>query len=361
MFVIVRAKNYEKNVWRMHVRVRSIMTMLSVTVWLTLGIVLGCGAAVSTGLQDEFNPAIITEWPVPWEQTRPRDPYVALDNRVWFVGQRGDYVAVLDPQKGKFQKYPLVSGTGPHNLIVDDQGFVWYAGNKASHIGKLNPETGNIVKYAMPNPDAADPHTLVFGKPRKIWFTVQQGNFIGQLSMSSGSVLLTPLLTQHARPYGIVIDDKTQLPWFTEFGTNKLGTIDPVTKFVREISLPRSEARPRRLALTSDGAVWYVDYAEGYVGRYNRTTTKVKEWRAPGGEDSRPYGMTVDDQERVWFVETGSFPNRLVGFDTKTEQFISMTHIKSGGGTVRHMVYHQPTQTIWFGTDANTLARVTLP
>ena len=71
--------------------------------------------------------------------------------------------------------------------------------------------------------------------------------------------------------------------------------------------------------------------------------------------------MTVDNQDRIWFVETGPFPNRLVGFDTKTKKVISITPIKSGGGSVRHMFYHQPTQTIWFGTDTNTIARVTLP
>jgi virginiamycin B lyase len=279
---------------------------------------------------------------------------------VWFVGQTGDYIAVLDSKGGMFEQYPLDPGTGPHNLIVDKQGLVWYAGNRAAHIGKLNPMTSHITKYAMPNSSAGDPHTLVFGKPNEIWFTVQQGNYVGRLAMDTGSVLLSPLLTQNARPYGIVVD-ASHKPWFTEFGTNKLGTIDSTTNSVKEISLPRTEARPRRLAITSDNAVWYVDYAEGYLGKIIPTTLEVEEWRVPGGEDARPYGMTVDDKDRVWFVETGLHPNRLVGFDTNAKHVISITNIKSGGGTVRHMVYHQPTQTIWFGTDANTIGRATLP
>ena len=327
---------------------------------LSFALVLGCGIDLTHGQPEEINPLPIREWTVPWAQTRPRDPYVDQRYRVWFVGQQGDYVGQLDTKTEKFHKYPLDPGTGPHNLIVDDEGFVWYAGNRTAHIGKLDPETGDITKYAMPNSDAADPHTLVFGKPGKIWFTVQHGNFIGQLNMKTGSVLLTPLLTQNARPYGIVVDDAF-VPWFTEFGTNKLGTLDAVSKTVREISLHRDAARPRRLALTSDGNVWYVDYAEGYLGRFNRTTTKVKEWPAPSGQESGPYGMTVDDRDRVWFVETGPNPNRLVGFDTRMKKVISITNIKSGGGSVRHMMYHQPTQTIWFGTDTNTIGRVNLP
>ncbi len=35
----------------------------------------------------------ITLWLVPWKNTRPRDPYVDQQNRVWFVGQAGDYIA----------------------------------------------------------------------------------------------------------------------------------------------------------------------------------------------------------------------------------------------------------------------------
>ena len=312
------------------------------------------------GAEMDFNPVDITEWTVPWEHTRPRDPYVDQHNRVWFVGQTGDYIAVFDAKDGMFEQYPLDAGTGPHNLIVDKQGFVWYAGNRAAHIGKLDPMTGHITKYPMPNSSAGDPHTLVFGKPNEIWFTVQQGNYVGQLTMDTGSILLTPLLTQNARPYGLVMD-ATHRPWFTEFGTNKLGTIDSSTNTVKEISLPRKATRPRRLAITSDQAIWYVDYAGGYLGKVIPSTLKVEEWRVPGGEDGRPYGMTVDDQDRIWFVETGLHPNRLIGFDTKAKQVISITNIKSGGGSVRHMFYHQPTQTIWFGTDANTIGRATLP
>jgi len=330
------------------------------SIFISMFAILGCTTTITHGAQAELNPVDITEWKVPWEQTRPRDPYVDQHNRVWFVGQQGDYIAILDFEAGMFEQYPLEPGTGPHNLIVDKQGLVWYAGNRAAHIGKLDPMTGHITKYAMPNSSAGDPHTLVFGKPNEIWFTVQQGNYVGRLAMDTGSVLLTPLLTQNARPYGIVVD-ASHRPWFTEFGTNKLGTIDSVTKSVKEISLPRTEARPRRLAITSDSAIWYVDYAEGYLGKIIPTTLKVQEWRVPGGEGARPYGMTVGDKDRVWFVETALHPNRLVGFDTKTQEVISITNIESGGGTVRHMVYHQPTQTIWFGTDTNTIARATLP
>jgi len=95
-------------------------------------------AAVPAAAAETAEPAAVDvrEWPVPWEESRPRDPYVAPDGSVWFVGQRSDYVARLDPASGDFRKFDLEAGAGPHNLIVSDQGEVWYAGNRAAHVGR---------------------------------------------------------------------------------------------------------------------------------------------------------------------------------------------------------------------------------
>ena len=41
----------------------------------------------------------IAEWKVPWEESRPRDPYVAPDGKVWFVGHNspfGDLIHTLE-------------------------------------------------------------------------------------------------------------------------------------------------------------------------------------------------------------------------------------------------------------------------
>ena len=82
----------------------------------------------------------------------------------------------------------------------------------------------------------------------------------------------------------------------------------------------------------------------------------------PAGGKSLPYAMAVDDRDRIWVVETGVQPNRVVSFDPKTKTWTSVTPIaQSGGGTVRHMVFHRPTRALWVGTDANTIARVKVP
>jgi virginiamycin B lyase len=165
---------------------------------------------------------------------------------------------------------------------------------------------------------------------------------------------------ENTRPRDPFVDLQNR-PWIAEVGTHKLATVDPKTLKTEEILLPRKAARPRSLGVTSDGHTWYVDYAGGFLGRLNPATGRIQEWPMPGGNSSRPYGMAVDDRDRLWFVECGPKPNRFVGFDPETETFFSITEIGSGGGTIRHMFFHKQNREVWFGTDTNTIGRVRVP
>lgn len=310
--------------------------------------------------------AELTEWEVPWANTRPRDPFVGPDGKVWFVGQAGHYVAYLEPGTGAFKKYDLEDGTGPHNLIVDGNGIVWYSGNRnRRHIGRLDPATGEIEKFMLPDERARDPHTLVFSKAGDIWFTVQGGNFIGKLEPATGRTQLieAPEVQSRrgnsSRPYGIKMDSQDR-PWIALFNTNLIATVDPATMALETFELPEG-ARPRRLVITSDDMIYYVDYARGYLGRLNPVNGEVTEWQSPGGDRARGYGMAVDKDDRVWFVETGPQPNRFVGFDPATEEFFSVVEVESGAGSIRHMYYDEATNSIWFGTDAGTIGQAKLP
>jgi virginiamycin B lyase len=334
------------------------MNRFSLAVTVVIAVINSIQAPADTSADVDTATGII-EWRVPWEASRPRDPDVGPDGTIWFVGQRGDYVAGLDPNDGSFKQLPLAEGTGPHNLIVGDDGTIWYAGNRAAHIGKIDPATGAIDKIPMPDKRARDPHTLVFDDDNNIWFTVQGGNFVGKLNTRTDQVSLIEVPTPRARPYGIEVHDGTV--WAVLFGTNKLARIDPDSMALEEIPLPRKDARPRRLVITSDGAIWYGDYARGKLGRFQPGTGTFTEWDMPSGEKARPYAMAVDAKDRIWFVETGVDPNLFRGFNSKTGEFFAEYRIESGGGAVRHMVYDEARDLVWFGTDTNTIGRARLP
>lgn len=301
------------------------------------------------------SPVDIREWQVPWENSRPRDPYVGPRDRVWFVGQRGDYVGVLDPESGEFRKYDLEEGVGPHTLIVGGDGTIWYAGNRAAHIGKLDPETGRIHKIPT---EVQDPHTLVWNQEGDIWFTAQGANQIAKMNTRTEEIRYYPVPTERARPYGIIMDrDEADRPWVVLLGTNKLATVDPGSDELREIEIPDEGARPRRLVMTSDGTIWFADYAEGKLWSYVPESGAFESRELPGGADSRPYGMAVDRSDRIWIVETGVSANQFVGFDPATGQFFGRTPIPSGGGAVRNMMYDAADGEVWFGTDTNYIGR----
>lgn len=306
------------------------------------------------------NPLTITEWQVPWDRTRPRDPYVDSQGKVWFVGQTGHYIARLDPATGQFQKYDLEPGAGPHNLIVDRAGTVWYSGNLTGYIGKLDPATGNIRRYPMPDSTIRDPHTLVFDRAGNIWFSAQGANVIGHLNVTTGEVRTVRVERRGSRPYGIMMDQQDR-PWIVLFGTNRIATVDPISFALREYDLPRAAARPRRIAITSDGGIWYGDYAGGMLGRLDPRSGRVEEWPLPGGPTSRPYAIMQDDQDRVWVFETGAQPNQLVGFDSRTRTFLPSRPIPSGGGTIRHVFFDPSSHAIWFGADVGTIGRAPVP
>lgn len=299
----------------------------------------------------------IREWQVPYEQSRPRDPFAESATSVWFVGQRTGYLARLDVETGAFTQVPLAEGSGPHNLIVGSDGIVWYAGNLNRLIGRYDPRTETIEKIMMPDEAARDPHTLIFDENEEnIWFTVQGGNMMGRLNLASRKVDLIKSRTPRSRPYGIKLAPDGTI-WVALFGSNKLAHIDPATLEHEEIELPRTDARPRRLEVTADGRVWYVDYAEGMLGVYDPDSENFAEWQMPQGKGARPYGMASDASGKLWMVATGVQPNVFIGFDPKSEEFFNATEIGSGGGTVRHMHYHPPSGAVWFGTDSNYIGR----
>lgn len=303
----------------------------------------------------------ITEWQVPWPDSRPRDPYMSPDGSVWFVGQITSYLAKLDPDSGDMIKFDL-GEAGPHTVIVDNNGTPWYAGNRDQHIGKVNPETGEITRFDMPD-GVNDPHTMDWTSDGNIWFTVQRsGNsgFIGKLSTRTGDTKLIEVPGNQYRPYGLVVDSQDR-PWIAFMGTNAIGTVDPESMELRIIQTPDADSRIRRIGVTSDDRVWWVDAAVGFLGVYDPSDDSMKQWLTPGGEASGLYAMTVDHLDRIWYVETGHMPNRFIGFDSHSEQFIAVDEVPSGGAAVRHMVFDTNINAIWFGTDTHTIGRAKVP
>ena len=335
--------------------------MKSTLLLLLTFLLIGCANSDAEQAESNTQTEVIVsvdEWDVPFDDTRSRDPYVAPDGTVFFAGQRAHYVGHFNPETEEFRELPLEDGTGPHTVTVADDGTVWYAGNRAQHIGKMDPETGEITKYMMEDDYARDPHTFAFDKDGNIWFTAQGGNGVGHFNVETGETRVIQVPTERARPYGIRMAPDQETPWIALFGTNKIATVNPETMELMEIELPREEIRPRRLDVTSDGNVWYGDYATGKIGKYNPTDGSIQEWDVPDGDDSRPYAVLKDHKDRIWLGVSGPDPSKLVAFDTQTEEFVASQVIQSAEGSIRHMDFDERTNSMWFGTDTGHIGRI---
>jgi virginiamycin B lyase len=307
----------------------------------------------------------IKEWPIPWADSHPRDPRVQSSERVWYISESANYLASFNPQTQRFSKVDLTDEPAPRGLIVaaGANGMVWYTSSAHGYIGRYDPVSRTLARFPMPNDAANDLNHLAFeAGERNIWFTVKEGNIVGRLRLVNGIADLAGLSTPHALPAGVVMAPNAGNPWFALSGTNKVATLDVRTFKLTEQTLPRAGARVQRLAFTSDGRLWYVDTAEGFLGAFTpgSNAATAREWALPEGKASHANALAVDARDRLWTVTTGSKPNKLVSFDPKTERFDATPIPSGGGGNVPDLSFDRSSGALWFATDANTIGYANL-
>lgn len=277
------------------------------------------------------------EFTMPQLGQRARDPIQAPDGKVWWVGQFGNVMGVMDPKTGAMKEYTLPPNALPHSVELDAKGNAWFTGNKNGTLGYLNPQTGEIKIFKMPDPNAKDPHTMIFDRSGIGWFTLQNSNMVGRIDPQTGDIQLKTVATPNSKPYGIKLDADNNV-YFSCNGAPCLYKIATANFELTEIKLPLSGTTVRRLDIAEDGKVWYVNSGLGRIGRYDPKAGDIKEWPSPSGPRSHPYAIVVVDGV-VWYNESGMRPDPLVRFDPKTETFQSWA-IPSGNiyaGIIRHM------------------------
>ena len=114
--------------------------------------------------------------------------------------------------------------------------------------------------------------------------------------------LKTVVVSTSQDSYGIAINSR-DVPVFCEFGTNKMASINPKSMEITEYNLPQG-ARPRRMAIDANDAVYFTDYQDGNLGWLDLSTGAVKMWPSPGGSGSAPYGITITPDGMVWYSES---------------------------------------------------------
>ena len=91
---------------------------------------------------------------------------------------------------------------------------------------------------------------------------------------------------------------------------------------ITEYDLPRTSAMPHDVIMDPDGAVWYSDFGQQFLGKLDPKTAKVTEYSVPTLKPNFPTGMLdleLDKKGDLWIglmLQAG-----IAKFDRKTEKF----------------------------------------
>jgi virginiamycin B lyase len=133
------------------------------------------------------------------------------------------------------------------------------------------------------------------------------------------------------------------------YSTNRLARIDTdaMPTSHEEFVLSAPGARPRRLAVDAQGRVWFTDYAQRRLGRFDPRlpeAERTREFPTPGG--GSPYGIAIGPDGRVWYNDQDAA--ELVGFDPESESVVARLPLElESPGPVRNITADQPRRRLW--------------
>lgn len=172
---------------------------------------------------------------------------------------------------------------GLHDVHVSPSmpGVIWLTGNQSGSIVKLDTKnldyTARVTRWSIPHPK----------------------NF-------------------NVVPHGIM-EENGKVYW-AELAGDRIGELDPKTGQFKAFRLPTEGGGAHSLRADSKGNIWTTYYAAtGKVARVNIKSGEVKEFEL--AKSFSGYGMTVDKQDRAWFV--GLNTPAVFGYDPKTEKITS--------------------------------------
>jgi streptogramin lyase len=90
---------------------------------------------------------------------------------------------------------------------------------------------------------------------------------------------------------------------------------------ITEYDLPRPETQPHDVIVDKEGIVWYSDFSDQFLGRFDPKTLAIKEYPVPLHRDGFPTGaldLEVDPDGNLWLALM--FQAGIAKFDKKTEK-----------------------------------------
>ena len=246
----------------------------------------------------------------------PHDVYPAPDGAVWFTAQSAGKLGRLDPRTGKSDLIALGPGAAPHGVIVGPDGAPWVTEGGQNAIARVDPATRAAKLFPLPKERRhANLNTASFDRQGVLWFTGQNGIY-GRLDPKTGGMAVFDA-PRGAGPYGITTTPDGQV-FFASLAGNYLGQIDLATGTVTVLDPPVPRQGARRVWSDSRGGLWITGWNSGDLFRYDSKSKTWARWHLPG-DGPQPYAVYVDETDAVWVSDWGA--NAILRFDPNTEKF----------------------------------------
>jgi len=192
--------------------------------------------------------------------------------------------------------------------------------------------SGKISEWPVPTPKfARDPAP---GPDGNVYIAVMHGDRIARFDTRTQKFNEWDL-PAGAHPHGLLVDSAGKV-WYTGNGNGTIGELDPATGKVIEHRAP-SGGSPHTLVIDDSGAIWFTSQS-GYVGRLDRSSGKITEYRMSGG----PYGLALDRMGRVWVCRMNA--DRMGIIDAKSGK---ISELYMGPGSRPRRVAAAPDGSLW--------------
>lgn len=160
-------------------------------------------------------------------------------------------------------------------------------------------EEARFEEFSVAEGGGATPVAIAAGSDGTVWFTLDGSDSLGRLR--NGRIERVPKESESIEPLGLAVD-ATGHAWFTDAPKQRIRRAAP-DGAIQSFGLATQVARLGRLAIASDGAVWFAESTLGSVtrlrdGDFTRFIVGTLDASLPA--DAVPFAVAIAPDGAVW-------------------------------------------------------------
>ncbi|MFO1426172.1 MAG: hypothetical protein U1F11_04195 [Steroidobacteraceae bacterium] len=236
---------------------------------------------------------------------------------VWIMDRGASSLVKVEPSTARVTDHK--GHGGGEFLTVDVDGTVWYGG-----LSHYDPRSNlhDEYRFEWKQSFRAIPiSSLIIDSRGDIWLSLLPTGGLARFDRKGNTVDWWDVPVLRSRPYGIILDRDDKV-WFANYHNSGVTRFDPATGSFRNYPLTLgAPTNIRRLTVDSQNRVWSATWGSralqnGALYRLDPQSGAVEEFRI-GIPYTNPYDVEVDAADNVWIATD----NHVLRFDPVARRF----------------------------------------